>query len=332
MTTLGKLERITNIRSVWPDEARNFTPWLATPENLSALAEAIGFGPDGFELEAIERGVGAFSADIVCRSTMPDGGHVLIENMFGRTDHDHLGKILTYASGLRAKTVVLIAETIREEHRAALDWLNTISDDDHAFFACEIELWRIGNSPPAPRFNLVVKPNDWSRQTFRKSVNADDVSDLKLAYQAYWEAFNALLSARQTRIRPRKPLPQHWLDFAIGRSGFTLAASLNTTKNLIRVGLFLSGVEAKARYQQLLAMRDEIDKDIRHELFWDELPDRLGARISIARAGVPTDRETWPEQHEWLAEMFIAFDRVFRTRITRMTTSATDGLDQGEAQ
>ena len=133
MTHLGKLERITNIRTVWPDEAKNFTPWLALPENLSALSEAIGFGPDGFELVAVEHGVGAFSADIVCRSTAPEGGHVLIENMFGRSDHDHLGKILTYASGIpETKTVILIAEEIRAEHRAALDWLNSIRVRTHS--------------------------------------------------------------------------------------------------------------------------------------------------------------------------------------------------------
>jgi hypothetical protein len=329
MAQLGKLERIENIRTVWPDEARNFTPWLATAENLSALAEAIGFGSDGFELEAVERGVGAFSADIVCRSTIPDGGHVLIENMFGRSDHDHLGKILTYASGVRAKTVVLIAETIREEHRAALDWLNTISDDDHAFFACEIELWRIGNSQPAPRFNLVVKPNDWSRQTFRKAVESGEISDLKLAYQAYWEAFNIHLAGQQSRIRPRKPLPQHWLDFAIGRSGFTLAASLNTAKNQIRVELFLSGVNAKARYQQLLLLRREIDSDFGVELIWDDLPDRLGARISITKTATPIDRSDWPDQHQWLTDMFMAFDRVFRTRIATLEGSINEMIQQG---
>ncbi|WP_143710462.1 hypothetical protein [Tabrizicola sp. TH137] len=151
---LGKLHRIKNIRSVWPDEARNFTPWLAEADNLAELAEAIGLDRDGLEVEGIEKSIGTFSADIVCRSTSPNGGLVVIENMFGKSDHDHLGKLLTYASGTEARTVILIAETIREEHRAALDWLNAISDDDHSFFACEIELWRIGDSPPAPRFNL----------------------------------------------------------------------------------------------------------------------------------------------------------------------------------
>lgn len=331
MTQLGKLERITNIRTVWPDEARNFTPWLARQENLAALSEAIGYGPDGLELEAVERGVGAFSADIVCRSTAPEGGAVLIENMFGRTDHDHLGKILTYAGGVPGvKTVILIAETIRDEHRAALDWLNRISDFEYTFFACEIELWRIGDSEPAPRFNLVVKPNDWSRQVTRRSVDNTEISELKLVYQSYWEAFSSRLAAKQVRIRPRKPLPQHWLDFAIGRSGFTLAASLNTAKGSIRVELYLSGGDAKAHFQLLLAQRSQIDSEYAG-LHWDDLPDRLGARISVSRAANPTDRETWPQQHEWLTETFMAFDRLFRQRISQVSLAGMDAFaDEAE--
>lgn len=324
---LGRLERIKAIRTVWADEARDFTPWLARPENLAALAEVLGLGADGLELEAVEASVGAFSADILCRETSPEGGLVLIENMFGRSDHDHLGKILTYASGLKARSVVLLAEDIREEHRAALDWLNSITDDQHNFFACEIELWRIGDSAPAPRFNLVVKPNDWTKEIGR-SIQPGPLSDLKQTYQKYWEAFVSALMARQSRIRSRKPLPQHWLDFAIGKSGVTLTGALSSTEQRIRVELFLNGPSAKTWFAQLERQRAEIEAEVGTALDWDPLPERQGARISVAlHSANPIDQASWPNLQDWMVGRFIAFDRAFRPRVALLAdASVTAGI------
>lgn len=160
---LGKLNRVLSIRDAWPHEERDFSPWLAEEDNLSELAFALGFGRGAFLLEQTEARIGDFRADIIARVGGADGDRILIENQFSQTNHDHLGKIATYAAGLDAKFVVWIAERIREEHRAALDWLNSITDDGHGFFGVELELWRIGDSPPAPRFNLVSRPNDWAR-------------------------------------------------------------------------------------------------------------------------------------------------------------------------
>jgi hypothetical protein len=315
MTQLGKLERIANIRTVWPDEARNFTPWLARPENLSALSDALGFGPDGFELEEVERGVGSFSADIVCRSTAPDGGHILIENMFGRSDHDHVGKILTYASGVRAKTVVLIAEEIREEHRAALDWLNSISDDDHAFFACQIELWRIGNSDPAPRFNLVVEPNDWSRE-FVKIPKTGETGEL---YTRYWTAFGQFLKDRKGPLRPQKGGPQHWMNISIGRSHFGLAAIASMQKGFLRVEMNFTGPTSHKAYFKLLESRDEIDRAFGEPLEWDQKDGRNQAKASKTFEGVQTRNEQdWGNQHRLLAEKLEALYRAFHERVKNL--------------
>ena len=137
---LSKLKKV-ELREVWPTEDKNFTPWLAEEENLSLLGETLGLE---LELEAQEINVGDFRADILCKNE--DDSWVVIENQFEKTDHDHLGKILTYAAGLDARTVVWIAEEFREEHRAALDRLNETTDERFHYFGIEIKAWKIGDS------------------------------------------------------------------------------------------------------------------------------------------------------------------------------------------
>ena len=153
---LSRLERV-DLGDVWKSEPASFTPWLA--ENLVFLSETLGMD---LELEAQEKNVGPYRADIVCKDTT-DNSWVLIENQLEATDHTHLGQILTYAAGLNAVTIAWIARRFTDEHRAALDWLNENSTDNLQFFGLEIEVWRIGESPPAPKFNIVAKPNTWTK-------------------------------------------------------------------------------------------------------------------------------------------------------------------------
>ena len=155
---LGRLHKV-DLREAWASESSGFTPWLAQEESLQLLGEAIGIE---LELESQEKNVGPFRADILCKDTATDNW-VLIENQLEKTDHSHLGQLLTYAAGLNAVTIVWIAERFTEEHRAALDWLNEHTDETINCFGLEIELWRIGDSTIAPKFNIISQPNDWSR-------------------------------------------------------------------------------------------------------------------------------------------------------------------------
>ena len=161
-TTLGRLTSV-DLREIWTSESGDFTPWLASEENLTVLGDTLDLE---LELEAQEKAVGPFRADILCRD-MGSNALVLIENQLERTDHGHLGQLLTYASGLEAATIVWIAGRFNEEHRATLDWLNAITEERFRFFGLEVELWRIGSSLAAPKFNIVSKPNDWSRSVAR---------------------------------------------------------------------------------------------------------------------------------------------------------------------
>lgn len=199
---LSRLEKV-DLRDVWKTEAGDFTPWLAQEENISLLGETIGID---LEVEAQEKNVGPFRADILCKDTLYDNW-VLVENLLERTDHVHLGQLLTYAAGLSAVTIVWIADHFTDEHRAALDWLNEITDNSFNFFGLEVELWRIGDSPIAPKFNIASKPNDWPKTVGRAAaqMTAENLSDTKQMQLEYWTAFHNYVSRHSKVLRPQKP-------------------------------------------------------------------------------------------------------------------------------
>ncbi len=177
MEELGRLKEITNIRDIWPDEARDFTPWLAQQDNIEILSEALGIDLSADDTEV---SVGDFRADIIAYETDTDR-KVLIENQLGDTDHDHLGKLITYASGTKADYVVWIVKRARDEHRAAVEWLNNHTDESVRFFLCEIKVFQIGASSKAPKFEVVEKPNDWvkRRSSGRGAVNRTVLPKIK---------------------------------------------------------------------------------------------------------------------------------------------------------
>lgn len=184
-----KLGKITNVdvRKAWPNEATYFTPWLASADGMEMLQDALGMD---LEIEATEQFIGPFRADILAKRTDTLDEHwVLIENQLEKTDHRHLGQLLTYAAGLKAATIVWVALDFAEEHRAALDWLNEITSENYQFFGIQIELWQIGDSDPAPMLNVIAEPNEWTREV-QNSAEAT-VSDLKLQQQRYWQALRS---------------------------------------------------------------------------------------------------------------------------------------------
>lgn len=153
MLELGRLEQV-DLREAWPNEAINFTPWLA--ENIDHLGDALGLD---LEVREQEAAVGPFSLDLLVHDVNGDRP-VVIENQLDATDHDHLGKLLTYAAGYDAHVVIWIGKTFREEHRAALDWLNSRTGESTSFFGVVVEVWRISSSTAAPHFSVVASPNN----------------------------------------------------------------------------------------------------------------------------------------------------------------------------
>ena len=311
---LGTLARV-DLRDIWTTEANDFTPWLARPENLAVLGDTLGIELD---LEAQERAVGPFRADILCKDGR-SGAWVLIENQLERTDHTHLGQLLTYASGLEAVTIVWIAALFTEEHRATLDWLNRITDESFRFFALEVELWRIGESPAAPKFNVVSKPNDWSRSVARaaRSIDDSELSETRLMQRSYWGALNAALDQAHGPVTGnRKPQPQFWMGYPIGRTDFNLAACMAISKRQIRAELYIAGDTAKASFHLLREQAAEIEQGLGHSLEWEELPTRRDSRIAVYLNDLdPADQTDWPRQHSWLATNLNAMHRAFANRV-----------------
>jgi hypothetical protein len=320
-TTLGRLERV-DLRNIWISEASDFTPWLARAENLSVLSDTLGLE---LELEAQERAVGPFRADILCKDIGTDRW-VLIENQLERTDHSHLGQLLTYASGLEAVTIIWIAARFTEEHRSTLDWLNRITDESFRFFGLEVELWRIGTSPAAPKFNIVSKPNDWSHSVAHAARAIDDaeLSETRVAQKAYWSALNPVLSAMGGPISGnRKPQPQSWMTYAIGRSHFHLGATMIRPKKQVRAELYISGDNAKRYFALLLDQKAAVEQELHYPLEWEDLPAGNDCRISVYMNEVdPKDESDWPRQHQWLAQHLNDLHRVFANRVRALDVDA----------
>ena len=312
----GAIER-KPLRDFWSNEAADFTPWLASDDNLPLLSDAIGLD---LELESSEVPVGPYSADIVCRS-IPDGHRVVIENQLERTDHDHLGKLLTYAAGLGdVSTVVWIARDFTEQHRAALDWLNRSTVEDVRFFGIEIEVWQIGDSLPAPRFTLISEPNEWA-----KTKPQPGLTPARERQLAYWTAFKQFGESAGTRLRIGKPLAENWTSFGVGRSGITLVAVATKgdprsvkLEDHIRVELLATGDNRELIYKQLEQKRDRIESELGTALVWAPPGNRRTGRMYFSKDADVTNRDDWPNQHRWLLEWLQKFDDVFRPLVQNL--------------
>ena len=311
---LGRLTRV-DLRDIWASEANDFTPWLAREENLSVLSKTLGID---LELEAQEKAVGPFRADILCKD-IGTGAWVLVENQLERTDHGHLGQLLTYASGLEAVTIIWISARFTEEHRSTLDWLNRITDESIRFFGLEVELWRIGDSPAAPKFNVVSKPNDWSRSVAQaaRAIDEAEFSDVRIMQRDYWAAFHKVLDKLGGTVSGnRKPQPQSWMSYSIGRSGMYLGAAMSRPRKRIRAELYLSNEHAKTFFHLLRKQKTDVEKELGFPLEWEELPDGRDSRIAVYLDPTdPENREDWTHQHEWLAKSLNDMHRVFAGRV-----------------
>ena len=320
-SVFGLLERITNIRDHWPREDTDFTPWLAAEENISILGDAIGI-----ELEVLEqeRSVGPFRADILCKNSA-DNTLVLIENQMEKTDHAHLGQLFTYAAGLDAVTLIWIVETFTDEHRAALDWLNRITDDKFHFFGIEIELWRIGDSPPAPKFNIVSKPNEWAK-TIKESAEASH-STLLSPWQAlqieFWKQFGAYIIENKWPFKPPKPSSSIWMGYGIGSSYATLIVTFSKKDAWVYVQL--DNRERPSWFKELQRDRAAIDAEFDGELLWEEKPKY--SRIRIALLIDVTDQNNWTSVFDWMLKNMTKMKAIFKPRLKAIPGEIVAPLD-----
>jgi hypothetical protein len=306
---LGRLTPV-ELRDYWENE-REFTRWLVQDENVELLSDALGLQ---LEVEGTHVRVGSYEADVVAKEADSEQ-RVVIENQLGRTDHDHLGKALVYSSGLGAKTVVWLAKSITDEHRQTVQWLNDATGESLRFFALEIELWRIANSSPAPKFNVVCSPNEWVNIA-RTPSPTSDMQALKLEF---WSSFREYLQACDRKFRTRTPRPHYWYDFAIGRSGFNLSLTVSAQRNQVGCELYISHDKAKQAYNSLWEEKEQIEQEIGSDLEWKELPNKNACRIVQYSDGDIRTQEGWPSLFEWMRGRLEVFTSVFGKRVQALT-------------
>ena len=325
--SFGRLERV-ELRTAWLREDTEFTPWLAAEENIAVLGDAIGIE---LEVEGQEEAVGPFRADILCKDTAT-GNWVLVENQLERTDHSHLGQLLTYAAGLSCVSIVWIAKRFTDEHRAALDWLNEKTEEGVNFFGLEIELWRIGNSPVAPKFNVVSKPNGWTKSVVPAVGNsAGKLTPMKELQLEFWRAFIECARERSTGLKFGSPQAQNWMPIAIGRSGFFLNAvasswSFETSSYAsgeLRAELVMNDASAKAYFAMLSQNREIIETELGESLTWYSRDDIKSCKVFLRRDGDINDRSAWEEYAQWLLTKIEALNRVLRPHILALDVNRT---------
>lgn len=275
---LGKLKEL-DVRSVWGHEQYDFSKWLASPENIEQLGDVLNLSLVDVETEKF---VGAYRCDILCKDEIT-GKVVLIENQLEQTNHDHLGKIITYASGLDASVVVWIVASAREEHASAIQWLNTHTTDDVSFFLIEVHAYTIGDSVPAPMFKIIEQPNDFVKQV-KSMSKSQQLSDTQTKRLEFWNKFNDVLEEKGRPFNKRKATIHHWYSVASGSSQCYISIDLVNSDHKIRVGLWIP--DNKELFDKMHEHRDEIEMAAGFPLKWERLDNKKASLFSTEIKGL----------------------------------------------
>lgn len=283
MAKIGRLIEV-DVRELWKHEQYDFSNWLAKESNIEYLNEILGLTLVEVDKEI---NVGPYRCDIVATDET-SGLKVIIENQLESTNHDHLGKIITYASGLDAKVIVWIVKEAKEEHRAAIEWLNNYISSEIDFFLIEIHAYKIGDSNLAPKFEVVEKPNDFVKRSKNKDdgeLNASQTERL-----IFWKQFNDRVALKGKPFNIRKPTTDHWYDIAIGTSAAKIAVDLVNKENCIILELYIHS--DKDLYDSLYEKKNEIEGETGLTFEWNRLDSKKACRIKHFIYGLDFDNHS----------------------------------------
>ena len=312
-------------REVWGDEARVFTPWLA--KHLDLLADALQLGE--LELSATEVILGDFRLDILAEDGA--GNPVVIENQFGRTDHGHLGQLISYVASQGRPTITIwVAEQFKDSHRAAVDWLNATTSNDYPFFAVEIEALRIGDSAPAPFFNVVAKPNSWTKIARVSGASVDAVIDQERhrVRSSYWSSFAEYLRVQKSDFVIRRDVRKMWMDFPIGRTGAAIRCTISTQKQRVGVELYLFKDQHKTGITALASDRQTIENAFGEQLDFQELPGRDASRVALYLHHQDlSNSENFPRIQTWMLERMQQFRQILAYRVKALDLGPLDEIE-----
>lgn len=278
---IGKLEEV-DIRELWKHEQYDFSEWLSKKENIENLNDILGLTLVDISKETY---VGSYRCDLFAKDETT-GIKVIIENQLEMSNYDHLGKIITYASGLDAKVVVWIVKEAREEHRSAIEWLNNNTNSNINFFLIEIHAYKIGNSDNAPMFQVIEQPNDFIKNN--KSINSNDTMNKSQSQRLeFWNQFNNVLVERGKPFNVRKATTDHWYNVAIGTSDAHIDITLVNKDSVIGVELYIT--DNKEFFDKLYQRKDEIENDLGFKLDWRRLNNSKASRIVTFIKGLNFD-------------------------------------------
>lgn len=288
---LGSLKRVP-LREVWKNEERDFSKWLVTADGMALLGDAVGFEIEPVETEST---VGKYWLDVLARVSGTDQT-VVIENQIEDSNHDHLGKLITYAAGKNASCAIWIVRKANDEHKRAVEFLNETSKNSIGYFLLEIEAWKIGDSEPAPKFNVVEAPNDWARS----ESDANITPTVRLC-QRFWQAFNDHASRDAEFLKNfklRKPLLQNWYDFSIGRQGLWMSISVSDFHKRVKVAAYIS--KKNENIDQYLEDVPKLEKIIGQNISVGQGQDKT---LNVFKKFDIRNEESWHVAFEWFCKM-----------------------------
>lgn len=312
----GEIEEVS-LTEVWKNEATDFTPWLA--RNVDALGAVLGLE---LELVRTEAAVGGFSCDILAKD-LGANRLVIIENQIKPTDHDHLGKLITYASGLGGEAIVWVAKKLRDEHRQAIEWLNERTRSGTDFWGVEIKVIRIGDSKPAFQFQVVAAPFEveTSQPAPPDPPGEESLSEL---YRRYFQSLIDELRDVHHFTNARTAQPQNYYAFASGAAGLPFVATFaNNDRATIQLAIqFGTTSENKAYFDFLQQEGNVVEQEMgvtQGELSWERMDDKQMSRIILAREGsIRSDTQTLSDIHDWMVSSLLKFRQVFGPRLHRI--------------
>ena len=306
MTKLGKLKEI-KLRDVWPHEQFDFSKWLAQEENIQELGDTLNLSLIDIETEKF---VGSYRCDILGKDELT-GKTVLIENQLEPTNHDHLGKIITYASGLDASVVIWIVESARDEHASAIEWLNKHTSDDLAFFLIEVHTYTIGDSLPAPYFKIIEQPNDFTK-TVKTISKSGELSPSQEARLDFWTKFNDVLELNGKPFNKRKASTDHWYEVAVGTSQGHISIDLVNKEHRVRVGFWIT--DNKELFDALYRNKEIIESEFGSELVWYRLDNKKASIVCAYINGLDFKKQNnYPELMQMIVDTVVKLRNVIKS-------------------
>lgn len=319
---IGKLKRVP-LRDVWEREASDFTQWLES--NIDALNAALDFNIVSAERE---QAAGRFSVDLLGEDE--NGDNVVIENQLEKSDHDHLGKLITYLASFNARAAIWITPDPRPEHSAAIAWLNQSPLAD--FYLVKVEAVQIDDSRPAALFTMVVGPSEESR-SFGKTK--EDIKDRHIARERFWKELLKRSKGKTKLFANKKPDIRSWISTSSGVSGILLSYVVWKDSGGA-VELYIDrgkGAEDENLriYNSLVSNRKEIESKFGAELEWGDLPGRRACRIRYKmRGGGWMIESSWPKLIDRMIDAMIRMDEVFRPYLQKLKTGLSEQMDSSE--